>query len=473
MTTAYQHLYINGQWTAPNSDRQIRVVNPANGELFATVPSADHHDIDAALHAAKEAFASWSATTAAYRAGLIHAIADGMEARKDELIDAVIGSMGCPIALADELQVQGSIDAFRSFAELAGHMDDSETFDNYITVKEPVGVCVLINPWNYPLSQLVGKLGPALAAGCTVILKPAEQTPVQDLILADIIHNAGVPAGVVNVLTAVGADIGEYLCSHKDVDMVSFTGSTVAGIKVAQAAAPGVKRVCQELGGKSPYIIAPGADLAAAVRYGVEDVMINAGQTCCALTRMLVPAGQLEAAERIAAEVAAEWQPGNPRHPDTMMGPLSSHAQQSRVQQYIELGINEGARLVCGNEPLDAALSDGAYVAPTIFSAVTNTMTIAREEIFGPVLCIMPYDTLEEAITIANDTPYGLSSGVFAKDADEAKQIARRIRAGQCYIQGALFNTDAPFGGYKQSGNGREWGLTGLHEYTETKALII
>ncbi|NVK55094.1 MAG: aldehyde dehydrogenase family protein [Alteromonadaceae bacterium] len=473
MTAAYQQLYINGQWISPHSDSQIRVVNPANGELYATVPSANTDDIDAAIHAAKAAFPRWSATPAKYRADLINTIADGMQARKDELIDAIIHSMGCPAALADELQVQGSIDAFRSFASLTQHMDDTDTHDNFITMKEAVGVCVLINPWNYPLSQLVGKLGPALAAGCTAILKPAEQTPVQDLILADIIHQAGVPAGVVNVLTAVGADVGEYLCSHKDVDMVSFTGSTLAGVKVAQAAAPGVKRVCQELGGKSPYIIAPGADLAAAVRYGVEDVMINAGQTCCALTRMLVPATELETVERIAAEAASEWRPGNPKEQQTMMGPLSSHAQQARVKHYIEQGIKEGARMICGGEPLDDSLLDGAYVAPTIFSDVTNDMTIAREEIFGPVLCIMPYDTLEEAIAIANDTPYGLSSGVYGKDTDEAKQIARHIRAGQCYIQGALFNTDAPFGGYKQSGNGREWGLSGLHEYTETKALII
>ena len=277
MMKDYPQLYINGRWVTSQSVSKINVINPADGNIYATVPAACESDIDAAVAAAKHAFSSWSATTSKYRAGLIHAIADGMEARKAELIDAIVNSMGCPVALADEIQVQGSIDAFRSFASLAAHMEDTETFDNYIKVKEAVGVCVLINPWNYPLSQLVGKLGPALAAGCTTILKPAEQTPLQDLILADIIHEAGVPAGVVNVLTAVGSEIGDYLCSHSDVDMVSFTGSTLAGVKVAQAAAPGVKRVCQELGGKSPYIIAPGADLSAAVRYGVEDVMINSG----------------------------------------------------------------------------------------------------------------------------------------------------------------------------------------------------
>lgn len=473
MTKTYGQLYINGGWVTPHSADRIIVVNPASGNVYATVPAADQTDAELAIRAARSAFESWSATTADYRASLIHAIADGMQARKQELIDAIVNTMGCPASLADDLQVQGSIDAFRSFAPLAAEMDKSETRENFITIREAVGVCVLINPWNYPLSQLAGKLGPALAAGCTTILKPAEQTPLQDLILAEIIHQAGVPAGVVNVLTAVGADIGDTLCSHADVDMVSFTGSTLAGIKVAQSAAPGVKRVCQELGGKSPYIITAQADLDSAVRYGVEDVMLNSGQTCCALTRMLVPAEKLAEAERIAAEAAAEWIPGDPLDAATNLGPVSSHRQQSRILSFIQKGIDEGAKLLCGSEPLPAELEAGAYVPPTIFSGVTADMTIAREEIFGPVLCIMPYETLDDALRIANDTVYGLSSAVYAGNADEAKTIARRIRAGQCYIQGALFNTDAPFGGYKQSGNGREWGLHGLLEYTETKALIL
>ncbi|MEG3765256.1 aldehyde dehydrogenase family protein [Alteromonas sp. 14N.309.X.WAT.G.H12] len=469
----YIQLYINGDWVASTGDQTLTVVNPANSEVVAQVPAATVDDVDSAVKAAKKAFANFSATSSAYRAGLIHKIADVMEARKDELIQAIVNSMGCPVAFADDIQVQGAIDSFRSFADLAGELDKQEQHDAFITVHEAIGVCVLINPWNYPLSQLVGKLGPALAAGCTVVIKPAEQTPLQDLILADIIHQCDVPDGVVNVLTGVGRDIGEALCSHPDVDMVSFTGSTLAGIKVAQAAAPTVKRVCQELGGKSPYIIAPGADLNAAVKYGVEDIMINSGQTCSALTRMLVPRDVLSEVEHIALNMVSAWTPGDPNNPDTLMGPLSSKLQQERVLTYIDAGIKEGARLLCGGKKLPEYLKNGAYVMPTIFSDVTPNMTIAREEIFGPVLCIIPYGSLDEAIQIANDTVYGLSSAVYATDKEQALKIAAQLKAGQCLIQGAYFNTHAPFGGYKQSGNGREWGVEGLKEYTETKAIIF
>jgi len=469
----FEQLYINGNWVKSHSDVQLDVINPANGEVYARVPSADIDDVDLAVRAASGAFNSWSQQTAESRAAIINEIADGMQARIGELTDVIVGSMGCPVSLAADIQVQGAIDALRSFAPLAGEMEKQEVHANHIVVTEAVGVCVLINPWNYPLSQLVGKLGPALAAGCTMVVKPAEQTPVQDLILAEIIDQSSLPAGVFNLLTGVGSQIGEVLCSHPLVDMVSFTGSTLAGIKVAQAAAPSVKRVCQELGGKSPYIISPKADLLAAVRYGVEDVMINSGQTCCSLTRMLVPAAQLVEVEIIATQVAAEWQLGDPTRSETNMGPLSSHQQQQRVLNYIEKGIAEGAKLLCGGTQRPEALSKGAYVMPTIFSNVSNDMVIAQEEIFGPVLCIIPYQTIEQAIEIANDTPFGLSSGVYAADQSAAIKIASKLRAGQCYLQGALFNTDSPFGGYKQSGNGREWGLEGLKEYTETKAMLI
>ncbi|MFT2091983.1 aldehyde dehydrogenase family protein [Paraglaciecola sp. 2405UD69-4] len=469
----FEKVYIDGQWVSSQGNETLDVINPANGEVCASVPAANKQDVNLAVDAAKKAFLAWSSQPSEARAALINAIADGMQARKDELIQAIVATMGCPIAIAEDLQVQGSIDALRSFAVLALEMDKEEVFDSHIVVSEAIGVCVLINPWNYPLSQLVGKLGPALAAGCTVVVKPAEQTPLQDLILADIINQTELPKGVFNLLTGVGSQIGEALSSHPDVDMVSFTGSTQAGIKVAQAAAPSVKRVCQELGGKSPYIIAPGADLEAAVRYGVEDVMLNSGQTCSSLTRMLVPASQLTEVETIAKTVAAEWKLGDPMLADTNMGPLSSHQQQSRVLAYIKKGIEEGAKLLCGGTKLAPEFSKGAYVAPTIFSHVSNDMIIAKEEIFGPVLCIIPYENIEQAIVIANDTPFGLASAVYAKDSSEAIKIARQLRAGQCYLQGAYFNSDAPFGGYKQSGNGREWGLEGLKEYTETKALLI
>ena len=471
--TIYNKLYIGGRWVSAESQQTIDVVNPANGDLVASVPAAGEKEVDAAVSAAKQAFPAWSATSASERASVIHKICDVMEARKSELNDAIVSTMGCPVAFVDDIQVQGAIDSLRSFAALAPQVEQQTQHDTFITVHEAIGVCVLINPWNYPLSQLVGKLGPALAAGCTVVLKPAEQTPLQDLILADIVHECDVPAGVVNVVTGIGSDIGHALCSHPSVDMVSFTGSTQAGIKVAQAAAPTVKRVCQELGGKSPYIIAPGADLEAAVKYGVEDIMINSGQTCSALTRMLVPKADLPEIEQLAIARANEWLPGDPQHPDTMMGPLSSKTQQGRVLSYIETGISEGATLLCGGTSLPEALAKGAYVMPTIFSNVTPDMAVAREEIFGPVLCIMPYETLDDAIAMANDTVYGLSSAVYAKSKEEALSIAMKLKAGQCLIQSAYFNTDAPFGGYKQSGNGREWGAEGLHEYTETKAIIV
>lgn len=470
----YRHesLYIHGQWQQPNSETQIEVFNPANGELYAVVPAADNTDVDRAILAAKKAFPAWSDTTAEKRSELIHAVADEMHDRLDELTDVIADTMGCPRHMAIDLQVQGSIDAFRAYADFTGFVDESYVAHGVLHQHAPVGVCVLINPWNYPLSQLVGKLGPALASGCTVVVKPAEQTPLQDFILAEIFHKVGLPAGVFNLISGIGSEIGDHLCSHPDVDMISFTGSTRAGISVAQSAAPGVKRVCQELGGKSPYIITQDADLEAAVRYGVEDVMLNSGQTCCALTRMLVPQDHYEQAIEMARAVAEENVVGDPRDENSTMGPLSSKVQQQRVLEYIKTGIDEGARLVTGGLEVPGELAAGAYVLPTIFADVNNQMTIAREEIFGPVLCMIPYQDEEEAIRIANDTDYGLSSGVYAKDSPAALKIASRIRAGQCYIQGSYFNTNAPFGGFKQSGNGREWGRDGMREYVEVQAVI-
>ncbi len=465
--------FINGTWQAPSSNTTIDVVNPANGKVCAQTASAGVADVDAAVSAAKKAFALWSKTSAEQRSHFINAMADEMQARCNELTDAISTTMGCPRHLALDIQVQGSIDAFRQYANMTTYLDESHTENGIMQIHAPVGVCVLINPWNYPLSQLVGKLGPALATGCTVVLKPAEQTPLQDLIVADIAEKVGLPAGVLNVITGVGQHIGEHLCSHPDVDMVSFTGSTAAGIKVAQAASTTVKRVCQELGGKSPFIITEDADLQAAVSYGVEDVMINSGQTCCALTRMLVPQSRYDEAIAIAKATAEENIVGDPQASDVTMGPLSSTVQQQRVRDYIKKGIEEGATLVTGGLELPAHLQHGAYVLPTVFADVNNDMTIAREEIFGPVLCMIPYETEQQAIDIANDTIFGLSSGVYAKDATAAIRIARQIRAGQCYIQGSYFNSNAPFGGFKQSGNGREWGREGLREFVEVQTFVI
>jgi aldehyde dehydrogenase (NAD+) len=481
---SYQHFFINGQWQEPSKrhvdgddSEIINVINPANGQIIATTPAASHEDIDNAIAAANSAFPSWSATSAKQRTQWIILIADEMQNRSDDLTKSISATMGSPIHIAKQGQVQDSIDAFREFADMTSFVETSKQTQNVMQYHVPIGVCVLINPWNYPLSQLVGKLGPALATGCTVVVKPSEQTPIQDLIMAEIFEKVGVPAGVFNVITGVGSQIGSHLCSHPDVDMVSFTGSTAAGIKVAEAAAPTVKRVCQELGGKSPYIITQNADLETAVRYGVEDVMYNSGQTCSALTRMIIHEDKYQQAIQIAKAVAEQNKVGDPNSPETTIGPLSSKLQQQRVLDFINKAIEEGATLVTGGIELPSDLPEklkaGAFVAPTIFADVSNEMTIAQEEIFGPVLCMIPYKTEQEAIAIANDTIYGLAAAVYDTDSQSALRIARKIKAGQCYVQGAYFNTLASFGGFKQSGNGREWGVEGLREFVEVQAIII
>jgi aldehyde dehydrogenase (NAD+) len=468
----YDQLYINGQWVASYSTQTHEIVNPATGKPCARTPWANGKDVACAVSAAKKAFSSWSQTTAQQRCDFINAAADEMQNRIEDLADVITMSMGCPRNICLDIQVQGAIDSFRSYAQRAFMMEEVEHKEGVYILKEAVGVCSLINPWNYPLSQLVGKMAPALAAGCTLVVKPAEQTPLQDYVIAEVFDKIGLPAGVFNLVPGAGAQIGQLMCGHEDVDMVSFTGSTAAGIKVSEAAAPLVKRVCLELGGKSPYIITEDADLAAAVRYGVEDVMINSGQTCTALTRMLVHESCYEEAVLLAKTVAEENIVGDPLDATTTMGPLSSESQKNIVLKYINQGIAEGARLVTGGAEMPQGLTQGAYVKPCIFADVNNDMNIAREEIFGPVLSILSYIDIDEAIAIANDSVFGLSSAVYASDTDEALKIARRIRAGQCYVQGSYFNTEAPFGGYKQSGNGREWGDEGLMEYVEIKSVI-
>jgi len=468
----YDKLYINGQWIAPLNGERLEINNPATGQTCASAPLANEGDALNAIEAARAAFPSWSQTSARERCAFINAAADEMERRIDDLTSAVSETLGCPMHITKDLHISGSIDAFRSFAQRAVMMETAEEKEGFSIVKEPVGVCTLISPWNYPLSQLVGKLGPALAAGCTVVVKPAEQTPVQDFLVAEIMDKIGLPAGVFNLISGSGPKLGKVLCRHPDVDMVSFTGSTAAGVKISEAAAPTIKRVCLELGGKSPYIITEDADLEAAVRYGVEDVMLNTGQTCNALTRMLVPRSRYNEALEIAKVVAEENVVGDPRSAESTMGPMSSEKQKRTVLRYIEKGITEGARLVTGGVEMPDGLTSGAYVKPTIFADVSNDMCIAREEIFGPVMCVISYDDLDQAVDIANDTVFGLSSAVYAGDKNTALSIARRLRSGQCFIQGGYFNAEAPFGGYKQSGNGREWGDEGLAEYVELKAVI-
>jgi aldehyde dehydrogenase (NAD+) len=468
----FDKLYINGEWVESNNTEIIEVINPATESPCAHVPKGNREDVNAAVASARQAFNSWAHTPTEKRAEIMTAVADEMQRRTDDLIDAHVVAMGCPRHLTAGLHVDAPIEGMRYYADRATQMEEVEEKGSVLLLKEPIGVCALINPWNYPLHQLIGKVAPALAAGCTIVAKPAGQTPLQDFIMAEIFEAVGLPDGVFNLVSGPGSVIGPIMSSHPDVDMVSFTGSTYAGIKVAEAAAPTVKRVCQELGGKSPYIITEDADLEAAVRYGVEDVMLNSGQTCNALTRMFLPRSRYEEAVNIAKKIAEENIVGDPNDSSVTMGPMASASQKQTVLKYIKTGIAEGARLVTGGIEMPPGLHVGAYVEPTIFADVSNEMVIAREEIFGPVLCMIVYNDIDAAIEMANDTVFGLASAVYAKDKAGALKIARRIRAGQCYIQGSYFNLEAPFGGYKQSGNGREWGDQAMHEYIETKAVI-
>ncbi|MCW8128654.1 aldehyde dehydrogenase family protein [Microbulbifer halophilus] len=464
-------LYINGEWQDSAGGDLHPVVNPATEEVLCQVVQASSEDVDAAVSAARAAFGSWGKTSAEERAALMNAIADGMEKRREDLIQAVSSALGCPAHITKWLHVDGPIYAMRYYADRAALMEKTEKAAHSLILREPVGVCGFITPWNYPLHQFVGKVAPALAAGCTMISKPSETTPLQDYVMAEIIDEAGLPPGVFNLVPGAGPVVGAALAAHPLVDMVSFTGSTRAGVEVAKAAAPTVKRVTQELGGKSPLIITPDADLEKAVRWGCEDVFINSGQTCTALARMLVPADKYDEAVRIAKQFAEEAALGTGS--DALMGPVSSARQRDIVRGYIEKGVAEGARLVTGGAETPEGYDKGYYVKPTVFADVSNDMTIAREEIFGPVTCLIPYKDMDEAIAIANDTEYGLASGVWAKDADSALPVVRRIEAGLCFVNGGEFNYEAPFGGYKRSGNGREFGDAGLDEFIELKSVQL
>lgn len=471
----FQHFYIDGDWVLPadgNTAERHSIINPATGNVAYQTPVATKADIERAIQAAKKAFPKWGATSAKERADYLRAIADGIDRREDDLAEAITATMGCPSKLVKGLQVRGISDAFRSFAERTSLMEEIDEREGFSVLKQPVGVCALINPWNYPLSQLAGKLAPALAAGCAVITKPAEQTPVQDIIVAEVCHDVGLPSGVVNVLLGHGPDIGPVLCSHPDVDMVSFTGSTRAGRQITQYAADTIKRVTLELGGKSPYIVTENADIESAVKDCITKVMINSGQSCNAPTRLLIPKARYDDAVATAKKAAEKFVVGDPSVRETFIGPLSSEQQQQRVISYIEKGIAEGACLITGGTEYPEGIIEGAFVKPTVFADVNNSMVIAQEEIFGPVACLIAYEDIQQAIHIANDTVYGLSSNVYGENEAEAFAIAQQICAGQTFIQGGSFHGEAPFGGYKQSGNGREWGDEGLMEYCEIKSII-
>jgi len=468
----HKTLFIDGRWQTPSGQGIAEVINPATEAVAGSVPLGDENDVNKAVAAARKAFESWSRTPSSVRAGYIRALAEQLTARADEMAAVITTELGMPVQWSRSVQVDGPIIGLEQYAELAGLMDEVREVGNSLVVREAVGVCAFINPWNYPLHQMIGKLGPALAAGCTVVVKPSQDTPLHAFLLAQMIEDIGLPAGVFNLISGPGSKVGEALAKHPDVDMVSFTGSTGAGVRVSQAAAPSVKRVCLELGGKSALLIAEDADLDAAVRYGVQDVMINSGQTCTALTRMLLPASRYAEALDIALEETLSLRMGDPLDPQSFLGPMCSAGQKRTVLEYIKVGQEEGARLLCGGDA-PADFERGYYVSPTLFADVDNSMRIAQEEIFGPVLCLIPYDDEAQAVQIANDSPFGLSSGVWAGSTERALQLGKQLRAGQCFLNGAAFNYQAPFGGYKQSGNGREWGEEGLNEFVEVKAIQV
>jgi len=467
-------LFIGGRWVAPSGKQMIDVHNAGTGEVMGRVPAGGAKDVDAAVGAARRAFESWSNTSADKRAEFLEKISANLRARADELAKTIAQEVGMPLKLAGRIQAGLPIANFANFAKLLKEFVFEERVGNSLVVREPVGVVAAITPWNYPLHQIALKVAPALAAGCTVVLKPSEVAPFNAFILAEAIEAAGLPQGVFNLVTGYGADAGEALVKHRDVDMISFTGSTRAGKRISELAAQSVKRVALELGGKSASVVLDDADLATAVKGTVNGCYLNSGQTCTALTRMLVPDSLYQEAARIAAEVAKSFTVGDPLAETTRLGPLSSQAQLERVRGYIRQGVQEGAELLAGGlEAPEGVPPGGYYVKPTVFGKVRNDMTIAREEIFGPVLSIIPYKDEEDAVRIANDTVYGLAGAVWSRDDARAQRVARRIRAGQVDVNGGAFNMNAPFGGFKQSGHGREAGVYGLEEFLEYKSLQL
>jgi len=469
----YPALYINGDWVNSSSEQYSLVINPATEQPIAKVVSGNRDDVNHAVYSAKQAFPTWSATTGAERARYLSALAQKLTERELELAELISSELGMPRHLALDIQVRGPIEGIKSYIEYAHLMDKNEQLGNSLIVKEGIGVCALICPWNYPLHQIIGKIAPAIAAGCTMIVKPSVEAPLSAFILAEICTEIGLPAGVLNIVMGPGREIGDALCTHPSVDMVSFTGSNQVGISVTNAASTSVKRVCLELGGKSAFIITQDADIEAAVQFGVTDIMCNSGQTCTALSRMLVPRTHYEQAIEAAKLEAERICVGSPENDKTFMGPLVSKQQQETVLAYIKKGIDEGARLITGGTDKPEGLDEGYFIKPTIFADVNNSMSIAKEEIFGPVLCMIPFDTIADAIEVANDSIFGLSGAVWAGNKEQAIDIAKRLKAGQVFINGAEFNYRAPFGGYKQSGNGREWGEEGLKEFIEIKAIQI
>ena len=468
-----KQLYIGGRWVAPSSTQTLEVTDSNTGEPWATIPSGTAADADAAVAAARAAFDGWSQTPAAERADIVQKIADGLKARSEDLARAIATEVGMPIKLSTLVQVGGPVAAWSNYAKLAREFQYDEKVGHSVVTREPVGVVAAITPWNYPLNQITLKVAPALAAGCTVVLKPSEVAPINAFILADVIHESGLPPGVFNLVTGLGPVVGEALAAHPEVDMVSFTGSTRAGKRVSEVGAQTVKRIALELGGKSASVVLDDADFEKAVKSSVANCYMNSGQTCAAWTRLLVPRSRLDEARAIAKTAAESFTVGSAFGEGVKLGPLVSALQRDRVLGYIRRGIEEGSELVTGGADAPEGVGGGYFVKPTVFVVADSKATLAQEEVFGPVLAIIPYDTEADAIRIANDSIYGLSGAVWAGSDERAMQVARKLRTGQVDLNGGRWNPQAPFGGYKQSGRGRENGVYGLEEFLEYKAMQL
>lgn len=466
------HFYIDGDWREATGAEDHTILNPANGEALGSVALGSGADVDAAVSAAKTAFQSYQYSTVTDRLELLKRILEVFNARYDDFVLAITQEMGAPITLSREAQAYCGPDHLEATIRALEDFSVTEAKDGFVLRHEPIGVCGLITPWNWPINQIVCKVAPALAAGCTMVLKPSEYAPLSAQLFAEVMHDAGTPKGVFNMVFGDGPTVGAPLASHKDIDMVSFTGSTAAGVAVAQGAAPTVKRVSQELGGKSPILVADDVDFDAVIPECVWLCMENTGQSCNAGTRLIVPAEHHDRILELACAAAASYQVGDPMDDDTEIGPLANIRQFEKVTGLLAQAEKEGLNPAIGGANAMDPAQKGFFVPPTIFAGLKNGQLIAREEVFGPVLAILPYTTNEEAIEIANDTPYGLSAYIYAKEDQLAADWASRVRAGMVHINGGELNSDAPFGGYKQSGNGREWGSHGLHEFLEVKAVM-
>jgi len=472
MTEAYNKFYINGEWISPTGRQLIDLINPATEEPWATITLGTAQDVNSAASAARTAFATWSLISVEERAMVLENIVSGINNRSAELAHAICKEMGAPMRLATTAQVGSGLAHFATALKLLRKFEFEEIRGTTRIVHEPIGVCGFITPWNWPLNQIACKVAPALATGCTMVLKPSEAAPVSAYLFTEILAQAGVPAGVFNLVNGDGPTVGAAIAAHPEIDMVSFTGSTRAGREVARAAADSIKRVTQELGGKSANLILDDVvDFDRAVLSGTLQCFNNSGQSCNAPTRMLVPAKRMDQAIAAAQKAVAKAVVGDPQNESTRLGPVVNSTQYEKIQQLIEAGIDQGATLVAGGPGRPDGLTKGYYVKPTVFANVNNDMTIATEEIFGPVLCIIPYSSEDQAVAIANDTAYGLSGYVSGAE-DHAREVARKLRTGMVHINGAAPDFNAPFGGYKMSGNGREWGQEGFDEFLETKAIM-